>query len=130
MDGAGLVEWLRAWDLLMTAVIVPIFGIIVFALRWWAGRMQASADHRVEVVERKLSTQSGRIRDRLNVVERDVAVLKGQVKTIEGLMPGLASTKDVHELKVELTQVSTKLDAVAGQMRTMYQAAMRASEGG
>ncbi|MGR3433508.1 MAG: hypothetical protein ACU0CO_01265 [Shimia sp.] len=120
-------ETLKSVEVIV-GLILAVGGVLMVAFRTWESRIRSGADSRVQRVEDKLDRSSGAVEHRLGKVEAKVSELGEEVHRVKETIASLPSSQDVTELKVAVAKQGVQLEGLQGMVRTMYQAAVRASE--
>ncbi|MGR3435256.1 MAG: hypothetical protein ACU0CO_10265 [Shimia sp.] len=124
----AFLDWLKALDIVIAAIVVPVIGLIVWAFSLWERRLRASQDSRLQNVEDRLDHNADRLDVRLERVESDLTNLTDEMKSLQRSVDRMPDADKLTALQVHTASLSAKVDQIEGMVKTIYTASLRAAE--
>lgn len=120
---AELVEYLKVGEIVIGLLVGAFMALIGF-FAWWDRRTRTYADNKVLGVQ----SSNRQVIERLAAVESDLKRVDNEIHDIKSTIGKLPTQQDFVALKVSLGEQNATLTHLSGMVRTLYEAALRASE--
>lgn len=109
-----LLDWLKTSE-----IIIGLMAALATAIFWLGRRFGRESAFETAFVS---------VEKRLQTVEADVEKVQADLSEFRVQLNGLATNKDVSDLRVDVARMAALFEAAANQLDTLYKAALKAGE--
>ncbi len=118
-----ILEYLKAGEIVV-GLLVLLFTSLMTLFVWWDRRARGYVDTQASVAKET----NLRVIERLTAVEDDLKRVDDEIGELKTTVAKLPKAEDIVGLRVALGEQGATLRQIQGLVRTLYEAAVRASE--